>query len=360
MRVLLLGAYGTFGRRIFDGLRRTPDFELIAAGRDLARAQALQPDRAIALDTRADDFAEQVKRSKPEIVIHTAGPFEGQDYRVAEAAMAAGAHYIDLADGRGFVCGFAALDERARLANVLLLSGASSVPTLHAAAVDALSEGWREVLSIETGITPGNQTERGLATVATILAYVGKPFAVWHEGRWQMRFGWQDGVVENYSAPVGRRRLANCDIPDLALFTERYRGVQSVRFRAGLELGLLHQGLSLLSWLVRARLVPPMAQFARPLKAMSEWLLPFGSDHGAMHVRISGTDGSGLAAEKRFELVATNGDGPQIPGSAAVVIAGKLLRGEITQRGAMPCVGVVTLEEYLAALKPYSIEARFT
>jgi short subunit dehydrogenase-like uncharacterized protein len=47
-----------------------------------------------------------------ELVIHTAGPFQGQDYGVVAAAVAAaGAHYIDLADGRRFVCDFpAALD----------------------------------------------------------------------------------------------------------------------------------------------------------------------------------------------------------------------------------------------------------
>jgi saccharopine dehydrogenase-like NADP-dependent oxidoreductase len=33
-------------------------------------------------------------------VIHTAGPFQGQDYAVARSAIAAGANYIDLADGR--------------------------------------------------------------------------------------------------------------------------------------------------------------------------------------------------------------------------------------------------------------------
>jgi len=39
-------------------------------------------------------------------VIHCAGPFQSQDYRVALAAMAAGAHYLDLADGRQFVARF--------------------------------------------------------------------------------------------------------------------------------------------------------------------------------------------------------------------------------------------------------------
>lgn len=357
MRVLLLGAYGTFGRRIFAGLRREAGFELIAAGRDLARAKALLPDVAVALDTTAADFAQRVQALAPKLVIHTAGPFQHQDYRVAEAAMAVGAHYLDLADGRDFVCGFAQLHTRAMAQNVLLLSGASSVPTLHAAAVDALCADWREIHTIETGITPGNQTERGTATVASILGYVGKPIAIWIDGRWQQRFGWGDGVVEHYAAPVGKRHLANCEVPDLTLFPARYEGIKSVQFRAGLELGLLHHGLVLLSWLVRAGVMPPMARYARSLKRISEWLLPFGSDAGAMHVRVSGIDHNAMPCTRRFELSAIAGDGPQIPCAAAIVVANKLLNGQLNLRGAQACIGIVTLNEYLRALKPFAIRA---
>jgi saccharopine dehydrogenase-like NADP-dependent oxidoreductase len=44
----------------------------------------------------------------PGLVIHCEGPFQGQDYRVSNAALAAGAHYLDLADGRQFIAEIAA------------------------------------------------------------------------------------------------------------------------------------------------------------------------------------------------------------------------------------------------------------
>jgi saccharopine dehydrogenase-like NADP-dependent oxidoreductase len=42
--------------------------------------------------------------------VDAAGPFQGAEPRVARAAIAAGLHYVDLADARDFVAGFRALD----------------------------------------------------------------------------------------------------------------------------------------------------------------------------------------------------------------------------------------------------------
>ncbi|HZF99242.1 MAG TPA: hypothetical protein VEY92_13600 [Pseudoxanthomonas sp.] len=57
------------------------------------------------MDAQADDLAARLVALAPGIVIHSAGPFQGCDYRVAEACLAAGVHCIDLADGRDFVAG---------------------------------------------------------------------------------------------------------------------------------------------------------------------------------------------------------------------------------------------------------------
>ena len=57
-------------------------------------------------------------------------PYGRDPYRVARAAIAAGAHYIDLADDGAFVAGIGALDEEAKAAGVAVISGASSVPAI--------------------------------------------------------------------------------------------------------------------------------------------------------------------------------------------------------------------------------------
>ena len=46
---------------------------------------------------------------------------------------------------------------------------------------------------------------------------------------------------------------------------------------------------------------------------------------------------------------------PQIPCAPAIVLARKLAAGNMPGAWAVPCVGLVTLEECLAELKPYAI-----
>ena len=114
-RVLILGAYGFFGSRIAGSLAREPGIELVVAGRNAGKATALayqlglRAESARAIDASDARLALQLRKLGIRTVIHTAGPFQGQDYHVARAAIEAGAHYLDIADGRAFVTGIKAL-----------------------------------------------------------------------------------------------------------------------------------------------------------------------------------------------------------------------------------------------------------
>ena len=362
MRVLLLGGYGNFGALIARELARDADMILVVAGRNAESAKAfaarlVSPGGVTAtmLDIDAPDFAMQLAALAPDLVIHTCGPFQGSGYRVASAALAASAHYIDLADARAFVAGIDALDAKAREANCLVVSGASTVPGLSAAVIDRYRVEFGALTDIDIGISPGNRTPRGLATVAAILSYVGRPLNMWKNGQPHNVFGWQDLRGERYPAPVGTRWLGNCDVPDLTLFPQRYPGLKSLRFGAGLELGLLHLGLWLLSWPARWCLLPRLDRWARALKRISEWFLARGSDAGAMHVRLTGSAIDGNPLTLTWILIAGSGHGPQVPATAAVVLARKLARGQLPARGATPCLDLFNLDEFLAALGDYDI-----
>ncbi len=360
MRVLLLGGYGQFGARVAGELAGDQDIELWIAGRDAARAAVFAAGlrgraRAAGLDATAADLPAQVSELAPQLVIHAAGPFQGRDYRVAQAAIACGAHYVDLADAREFVCGIGALDAAARERGVLVASGASTVPAISCAVVDAFAESFGTLETVDIGISPGNRTPRGLATVAAILHSVGRPFRWWEGCRWRHVHGWQRLRRWRYPAPVGARWHAACDVPDLDLFPARYPGSANVRFRAGLELRTLHFGLWVLSWLARSRLVSNWSAHATALKRMSDWFERNGTDAGAMYVELRGLAPDGQPRTVRWQMLAERGDGPQIPATPAVVIARKLARGEIVQRGAMPCLGLMTLAEVLDALQPYAV-----
>jgi hypothetical protein len=362
---VVLGGYGNFGRRICRALVQDRALMVIVAGRDGARAadyahelqQAGCPATlaASALDAKQADLAPALRALAADLVIHTAGPFQGQDYHVARACIDARAHYVDLADARRFVCGFAALDADARAAGVLAVSGASSVPALSAAVVDHLLPGFAALHVIDHGINPGNQTPRGLATVQSILSYCGQPLRQWHDGHWRTVYGWQGLTRRRYPAPMGPRWLGYCDIADLELFPQRYAGVREVVFRAGLEIPLLHLGTWALSWLARAGLVYNWGAHAPLLKRLSEWVQHWGSTRGGMHVALRGLDHAGQPLRRCWYLLADSGDGPQIPCTAAVVIAKKLARGDIHTRGARPCLGFFSLPEFMHELAGFDV-----
>ncbi|HKO87543.1 MAG TPA: saccharopine dehydrogenase NADP-binding domain-containing protein [Burkholderiales bacterium] len=362
LRVLVLGGYGFFGRRLVERLSTQPRFHLIVAGRSQAKAEALireLPKALSTLEARAFDvndaaLAQDIRKLDVQVVVHTAGPFQAQDYRVARACIAANTHYIDLADGRQFVCGIGCLNDEAVANEVSILSGASSVPALSSAVVDSLGKDL-QLTHIDMGINPGNRADRGLATVAAILSYCGNPIRVWREGVWTTVAGWSKHWRHAYPEPMRTRWLTHCDIPDLELFPARYPGVQMVRFGAGLEVGLLHSALAFFSWARRLRLLPNLARFATFAKRASDLFLPFGTDTGGMYVRILGRDSEDRPVQRSWYLIAERGEGPYVPILATVALLDRMASGDVLPIGAMPCMGVLSLRDFENAAKGLAI-----
>lgn len=356
-RVLVLGGYGNFGSLIVRRLSGIDGILVLVGGRDQKRASALAREvggEAVCLDMNQPTLAGRLNELKVNLVISTAGPFQGQDYRVARAAIGARAHYIDLADARHFVCGIGELDRAARSAGVLVCSGASSVPALAAAVIDELRPRFQRLDSIHHGISSSAKIP-GQATVAAVLGYCGKPLRQWRQGRWQNVHGWQGLNRHRFPKPLGRRWLAHCDVPDLELFPQRYPGVQDVRFSAGLGLSLTQFGTWGLSWLVRARLLKNAAALSNGLHRLAVAMQPLGDGRSGMFVQLKGLDGDGRPQALCWELTAQDDHGPNIPCMAAVALARKLASGRLGQRGAMPCVGLISVEDYLAELEGLKI-----
>lgn len=355
MRVLVIGGYGFFGQRLAQLLAGVAGLEVVIAGRSAERAEALARrlgDAAAArvratasLDVTAPDLPLRLRQEAPDVVVLTSGPFQDQDHRVARACIATGRHYLDLADSRAFVTGIGDLNAEAAAAGVTVISGASSVPGLSSAAADRLCDGLLDVRRIDIGISPGNRTERGLATVQAILSYCGRRLP---DVAGQPVFGWSGSWVETYPAPVGRRLLSPCDVPDLALLPGRYPGRPTVRFGAGLELHFLHRGMNLLAGLGRRGIVQDLSRHAAGLKWIADLFRTWGSNHGAMHVRVVGIDAHGVTVTRHWCLTATEGDGPFVPTLAACALIRKFQRGTALPRGAFPCVGLLTLEDFEA------------
>lgn len=274
---------------------------------------------------------------------------------MARACISAGAHYVDLADATEFVARIDALDTAARERGVLVVSGASSVPGLSSAVIGRYRNEFSVIDRLDIGITPGNRTARGLATVRAVLSYCGSPFECWIDGAWRIVHGWQGLKWRAYPDPVGRRLLAYCDVPDRLLYPRTCKGIRTVEFRAGFELPLLQLGMWCLAWLKRSGCVADWRRHAEKLQRVSEFTLGWGTYAGAMHVEITGRRQDGTPHRVKWYIVAPDGDGPQIPCTAAVVIARKLARGTVPVRGALPCLELFSVEEFMAALDGFNV-----
>lgn len=360
-RVLVIGGYGNFGSFIVRRLAKEPDISVIIAGPTEEKAKRLAAEtRAAAIRLDIGQNLDAVLASvKPDIVIHTSGPFQEQGYAVARACMRHRAHYIDLADGRAFVTNIVTLEDEAKAAGVLIASGASSVPALTAAIVDAHKHEFGRLEILNYGIATAQKTNRGLATTRAVFSYAGKPFLTLRDGAMRAVYGWQDLTWRKF-AGLGWRALGNCDVPDLSLFPARYPGLRTLRFQAGIELPIIHLSLWALTGLVRIGVIGNLATLARPLLALSRPFDAIGTANSGFFMEMSGLGSDGQAKRLFFELTARSGDGAMIPCTPAIVLALKLARGEIGRRGATPCVGLLTLDELLQELKRLDISWAYT
>jgi len=358
--VLVIGAGGVFGSRLAEGLLRQ-GFGVVVAGRGRARAEGLAarlraafPGAAVAvavLDT-ATLTAGQLKATGAAVVADMAGPFQGAEPTTARAAIAAGLHYVDLADGRDFVGAFPALDETAKASGVVALTGCSSTPALSNAVLDRLTEGWREVVSVEAAISPGARAPKGLSVMQAILSWMGRPVRVFEGGGWATRRGWS-GLYRRDFGAAGRRRVSLCETPDLDLFPARFAPKQSALFLAGMEPWTLHLEGWVLSRLVGWFRFNPVP-LAKALLTLASLHSVTGSDRGAMRVQALGVDGQGRAARAVWRLVAEPGEGPVTPSLPALAAIRAIVAGRVAP-GARACVGVLPLEAITDEMTPHGL-----
>jgi hypothetical protein len=344
MKVLILGGTGVFGTRLARLLARD-GHQLTIAARTLAPAQKLATElgaTALQMDRNGDLSALQGH----DVIIDAAGPFHayGEDpYRLAKTALAAGAHYLDLADNAAFCSGITALAPQARAAGKAAISGLSSVPAVSSAAVRALT-GTDKPIHIDSAILPGNKSPRGLSVMASILVQAGRPYPLYRAGQWTTAPGWSD--PQDYALPGGLTRQGwRIEVPDTRLFPAHF-GANTVDFRAGLELWLMRYGLAAFAALRRLVPVPVTTPLVRAFRLAADLMSPFGTGTGGMSVSVT------TATHRHtWTLLATNGDGPFVPAIAARA----LLRRDTLPTIASPALETVTLAEIEAAMSDLSI-----
>jgi len=359
-RILVLGGYGNFGARISKSLAAVAHIQLFIAGRDLDKANKLVAElndsrhMALTLDQESDQFTKELADLDIDCLIHTSGPYQGLSYTVAEACVNTNTHYIDLSDGRKFVAGFTRLNKTAKEKNVLLITGASTLPGLSSAVIKRFREEFPAIESIRICISPGNKAPRGESTIAAVLSYCGKPIKTLIDGKWQFHYGWQDLHFQTFPR-LGKRLLGACEVPDLDILPEKYPAVKTVVFHAALETSLAQLAFWLMAVLSRSGLVSDPSKYAGIITKLGRLVDFMGTPDGGMFIKLSGRDDEGCLKELSWYLTALNAHGPEIPGMPAIILAKKLAKNELTVTGAMPCFELITLAEFDEEFKSYDI-----
>jgi predicted DCC family thiol-disulfide oxidoreductase YuxK len=360
MRVLILGGYGSFGARLARLLADEAELTLVIAGRSAAKAAAFcgafaGRAKAIALGFDRDgDVGRQLRAAAPDLVVDASGPFQAygaQPYRVVEACIALGIHYLDLADGAGFVNEIARFDAAARARGIFALSGASTLPALTAAVVRRLARGIDRVEEVRAGIAPSPRAALGVNVVRAIASYAGKPIAPARNGARRRRHALIDSLRFTIRppgrVPLRPRRFTLIDAPDREALPALWPELRTVWVGAGTVPASLHRLLSALAWLVRLRLAPSLAPLA-PLFHRAMRTLRWGEHRGGMFVTVAGRDRAGGRVERAWHLVAEGDDGPFIPVMAAAALVRRVLAGAAPAPGARPATRELELDAFEA------------
>lgn len=360
-RILIIGGTGVFGKRLVRHMSSQPDLVLYVSSRSAPKAAAFIKTlrhtkaglRPVKLDTRIN-LREQLDHIRPRIVIDCSGPFQGAGYATAKAALEVGAHFIDLADARDYLAGFAdALNATARHNGVCALSGASSTPALSTCVARDLTVGWRRVDTIDIAITPGGKSEVGRSVIEAILSYAGKDVPLWEDGRLSKTIGWQS--ARRIHVPgLGHRRVAAVETYDAEHLGPLLDVKSRVSFSAGLESSIEQRGIEAIAALRKRRVIgSATALIPLLLRARQITRIPT-STSGGMLVKICGLDAGGVMTEAKWSLVAHQDHGPNIPILPAAAAVRKLLSGPARQ-GADFAHAAVSLADIQSEMRAYDI-----
>jgi hypothetical protein len=354
-RILVIGGYGGFGARLSKRLLAA-GHSVLVGGRSYEKAARFCAVLARAepvLVDRSGDLLSLLRVHRPDIVVDAAGPFQSSNYAVPEACIAAGVHYLDLADAREFVLGIRALDEAAKRAGVVVIGGASSVPALSGTVARRLVEGLDRVSSVDIAISASTQSTASRSVTHAILSYAGRPIRLWRGGRWSSGFGGSELRRIRFelagAKPLGRRWVALCDVPDLALLPAMLPGAPTVTFRAGSDRPQHILGLWLASWLVRLGVSKSLTGLTGIFVKLQRATLWAGSQRSAMTVTLHGWRGSDRI-ERRWTLIAEQASGPEIPTLAAVLLIEEILAHRIDP-GARDASQALRLDQFA---KPFA------
>ena len=339
--ITVFGGYGVFGSHVARSLAATGLCVRIA-GRDVTRASRFASGLGAGHEGVAADANDPVSSANVlvgvRIAVNCAGPFSRMSMALPEACLAAGVHYVDIADDRGWIARLRARDAEFRARGLAAAVGCSSLPGISGALAVLAAKRLPAVERARVTLFIGNRNPKGEAAVRAAAAQLGRSFAA-PQG---MLRGLHGREVVDLPPPFGPRAVYDWESPELDLFPSLL-GARAVRVLVGFEARLATRSFALL-----ARLGPRFGGFLlSAIAPVARHLSGFGHSGGFVKVELSAPDGTVAAAS-----LGAARDGQRMAALPAAFVAQGLADGSVTARGvvtAYEALGADSLVERLVA-----------
>jgi hypothetical protein len=330
--ITVFGGYGVFGAQVSRALAAA-GLPVRIAGRDAGRAARFAAELGPGCQGTAADVGDPGSSVRAldgsRIAVCCAGPFSSLPLVLPEACLAAGVHYVDIADDRGWSARLRALGDRFRDRGLTAAVGCSSLPGISGALALLAAERLPAVERARVTLFIGNRNPKGEAAVRSAAAQLGRTIAA-PQGPLA---GLRGGETVDLPPPFGPRTVLDFESPELDLFPTLL-AARSVRVKVGFESRLATASMAALS-----HLGPQLgAAIAQGIAPIARLLSRSGHSGGVVKAELWSPDGSLAAAS-----LGGPHDGQRMAALPAAFVARALWNeSEITR-------GVVTAWEALGA-----------
>ncbi|HSS77875.1 MAG TPA: saccharopine dehydrogenase NADP-binding domain-containing protein [Thermoanaerobaculia bacterium] len=330
--IAVFGGYGTFGAHASRALAAA-GLPLRIAGRDGERARAFAAGLGERHEGIAADAGDPASCARAltgvRVAVSCAGPFSILGTALPESCLAAGAHYVDIADDREWNTRLRSWDSRFHERGLTAAVGCSSLPGISGALAVLAARRLPSVERARVTLFIGNRNPKGKAAVRSAAAQLGKLFPA-PQG---MLRGLAGPEIVDLPSPFGARVVRDLESPELDLFPSLF-GAREVRVKVGFELRLANHFIGAL-----ARLGPRFGSaLFKGFTPVARGLSRIGHSGGFVKVELWSANGQAAS-------MALGGarDGQRMAALPAAFVAQGLYEGSVASKG------VVTAWEALGA-----------
>lgn len=321
--IVVFGGYGVFGSLVARELDGLP---LRIAGRDGDRAARFASVLGgLGAEGVAADVSDPVSCARAlegaRVAVSCAGPFSDLTLALPEACLAAGVHYVDIADDRGWFARLRGMSDRFRSKGLTAACGCSTLPGISGALALVAAERLEEIRRARVTLFIGNANPKGMAAVESAASQLGRRF----EAPQGTLIGLRGREVVDLPPPFGPRGVYDFDSPEMDLFPDLI-GAHEVRVKVGFESRMATASLAAMSYLGPELGVP----LSRAITPMARLASRFGHSGGYVKAELWSPDG-----ERSEAWIGGARDGQRMAALPAAFVARELYEGSMTARGAV-------------------------